>query len=234
MFEIARKSLREHADKAHAQTLARFFKTEVGEYGEGDQFIGVRVPQIRQIAKQCKDMSMDDVTQLLESPIHEERALALIILTLQFARGDAQKQTSIYEFYIRNTRYINNWDLVDCSAHKIVGAYLYDKNREPLNNLALSQDMWERRIAIIATLYFIKKDDFDDVLVVAEKLVSDSEDLIHKAVGWMLREVGKRNQAVEEAFLRIHYRTMPRTMLRYAIEKFDEPLRKRYLKGEIA
>jgi 3-methyladenine DNA glycosylase AlkD len=206
----------------------------VGEYGEGDQFIGVRVPQIRQIAKQCKDMSMDDVAQLLESPIHEERALALIILTLQFARGDAHKQTSIYEVYLRNTRYINNWDLVDCSAHKIVGAYLYDKNREPLNNLALSQDMWERRIAIIATLYFIKKDDFDDVLVVAEKLVSDSEDLIHKAVGWMLREVGKRNQAVEEAFLRIHYRTMPRTMLRYAIEKFDEPLRKRYLKGEIA
>ncbi len=215
---------------AHSQ---RFFKTGPGQYGEGDIFRGIRVPALRKLAKQYKALPLDETTALLHSPFHEDRLLALIILTHAFSKGDESLKKTIYDLYLANTKWINNWDLVDSSAHKIVGPFLMDRSRAPLYRLARSASLWERRIAIISTFAFINRDQFEDSLAIAEILLADKEDLIHKAVGWVLREVGKRNFDVEEGFLLQHYRAMPRTMLRYAIEKFPEPRRQRYLKGEI-
>ena len=222
-------ALRNLADRNVAKASQRFIKTGKGEYGEGDKFIGVRVPTIRAIAKQHKDLSVAKVTTILHSPYHEERLLALIMLVNLFEKGSTETRVEIYKNYLANTKYINGWDLVDSSAHQIVGGYLLDKKRSKLDTLSRSSMLWERRISIIATYHFIKQDQFDDTLRIAKKLLSDNEDLIHKAVGWMLREVGNRNRSVEVTFLDKYHQQMPRTMLRYAIEKFDKKQRQHYL-----
>jgi len=234
LLEQARVALHAHANPEDALFLQRFFKTGPGEYAEGDVFIGVRVPTTRKIARQFKDLPLDLTSQLLCSSVHEERLLALVILTERMKKkGSEEEKKAIYELYLSHTEWINNWDLVDVTAEHVVGRYLYDKSRQPLYNLAASKDRWERRISIISTFYFIRKGDFEDTLRLAEFHLEDSHDLMHKAVGWMLREVGKRDQPTEEDFLRKHYRVMPRTMLRYAIERFPEELRQGYLKGRI-
>jgi 3-methyladenine DNA glycosylase AlkD len=207
-----------------------FFKTGPGEYGEGDRFLGTAVPDLRKLSIKYEALSRTDVAALLRSRWHEERLLALLILVRQYARGTDADRRAIHKLYLANTKYINNWDLVDLSASSIVGAHLDDgHDRALLHKLALSPSVWERRIAIIATFHYIKDGHYEDALTVAELLLRDDHDLIHKAVGWMLREIGKRNQAVEERFLKKHAARMPRTMLRYAIERFPEPLRRQYL-----
>ena len=228
-----KKRLKQLANKEKAKILQRFFKTGPGEYGEGDVFIGVKVPDLRKVAKDFRDIAIKDVTILLESAIHEERLLALLILVSKYVKGNETTKKEIYKLYLNKTKYINNWDLVDVTAQHIVGDYLMDKNKEPLYNLSKSKDLWERRIAVMATFYFIRHEKYEETLKIAKVLISDKEDLIHKAVGWMLREIGKRNMVIEETFLKQHYKEMPRTMLRYAIEKFPEPKRQQYLKGEI-
>lgn len=227
------KKIQSLADPERAKLLARYFKTGPGEYGEGDIFIGLKVPQVRKLAKEFKALSIEETLKLLKSTIHEERLLALFLLVEKFNKGNEASREQVYNLYLENTRYINNWDLVDTSASKIIGPYLFNKDRSLLYNLAESENLWERRIAILATSYFISKNDYNDILRLAGKLLADKEDLIHKAVGWMLREVGKRDVAVEKVFLKKHYKEMPRTMLRYAIEKFPKEERGRYLKGEV-
>lgn len=234
MLKTIQTALREQASESDAMVLRRFFKTGPGEYGEGDRFIGVRVPAIRSIAQKYRDLPLADTLTLLRSSVHEERFLALVILMRKYQEGGRDEQAEIYGTYLDHTRHINNWDLVDASAEHIVGAYLKNGSREPLHALAHSESIWERRIAIMSTFHFIKNDEFDETIRIAEILVSDSEDLIHKAVGWMLREIGKKDRDKEEFFLKKHYRSMPRTMLRYAIEKFPENLRRQYLKGNIS
>jgi len=211
----------------------RFFKTEQGDYGEGDKFLGIRVPVLRAAVKGFANLPLVEVGKVLRSQFHEERLFALLLLVHQFSKADGFRQKAIYEFYLGNTKYINNWDLVDCSAYKIVGPYLEDKSRKPLYRLAKSRSLWERRVAIISTLHLIKNSDFDDALKISEILLQDDEDLIHKAVGWMLREVGKKDRISEEVFLKNHYSRMPRTMLRYAIEHFPEKRRQAYLTGKV-
>lgn len=227
------KTLRDLSDSGIAKHSQRFFKTGKGEYGHGDIFLGIRVPVLRQQVKKFKSVPLLEVCTLLKSEYHEERLLALLLLVQKFTNGDENQKSEIYTLYLKHTKYINNWDLVDSSAHLIVGAYLDDKDRQPLYGLVKSNSLWERRIAIIASMYFIRKNDFKDTLKISGELLEDNEDLIHKAVGWMLREVGKRDKSSEENFLRAHYKTMPRTMLRYAIEKFPEEERQHYLKGLI-
>ena len=228
------KILRRLADPQIAEHSQRFFKTGKGQYGDGDQFLGIRVPVLREQAKKLKDTPLGEVRRLLQSDFHEERLCALLLLVQKFSQGDAADQKSVYELYLKNTRCINNWDLVDLSAYLIVGAYLADKDKHLLYTLARSKNLWERRIAIMSTFHFIKHQQFADTLALAGLLLTDQEDLIHKAVGWMLREVGKRDSAVEKQFLKTRYLRMPRTMLRYAIEKFPESERLEYLKGLIA
>lgn len=213
---------------AHSQ---RFFKTGEGEYGQGDQFLGIRVPTLRKQVKAHPTLPLQEVQALLKSPWHEIRLFALLVWVQQFSQNPAD-QPKIYQNYLQHTAYINNWDLVDSSAHHIVGAYLEKRDKAPLYALAQSQDLWERRIAIIATFCFIRKNQFEDALRISKILKNDAEDLIHKAVGWMLREIGKRDLAAETDFLQEHYATMPRTMLRYAIERFPKEQRQRYLKGQ--
>jgi len=225
--------LRELADPVIAEHSQRFFKTGKGEYGEGDLFLGVRVPVIRRLVKKHKDVPLQQVKALLKSAYHEERLFALLLLVDKYSRGSAEEKQVIYELYLANTRYINNWDLVDSSAHKIVGAHLLERDREVLYTLCHSANLWERRIAVIATMQFVANSQFDDCMTISECLLDDEEDLIHKAVGWLLREVGKREVSVEKAFLKEHYMNMPRTMLRYAIEKFSEKERKAYLDGRV-
>lgn len=231
--ESVQMELRAREDPERAAFLQGFFKTGKGEYGEGDLFRGIRVPELRRIAARFKALPLDESLLLLRSPMHEDRFVALAILVHAYRRGDAQKKKAVYTAYIGHTRWINSWDLVDASAHKIVGPYLAERDRSVLAALAASGSLWERRIAIMATLHFIKAADFGDTLALAERLLRDGEPLIQKAVGWMLREVGKRDQALEERFLKKHYRDMPRTMLRYAIERFDKAKRKAYLEGAI-
>jgi len=221
------------ANPTIAEHSQRFFKTGKGEYGEGDKFLGIRVPVLRKQVKLFRELSLVDVCRVLQSRFHEERLLALLMLVDRFERADETEQTEIYQLYLRHTDYINNWDLVDSSALQIVGGYLFERERDSLYELVHSVSLWERRIAIIATFYMIRREDFSDTLKLAEILLEDGEDLIHKAVGWMLREVGKRDMDVEQKFLQEYYKNMPRTMLRYAIEKFPEPLRKQYLAGDI-
>ncbi|MFC1626767.1 DNA alkylation repair protein [Patescibacteria group bacterium] len=223
-------ALKSISDKQKALTYQRFFKTGKGEYGEGDIFLGISVPDLRKIAKQYKDLSHKEIEVLLQSKIHDHRLVALLILVDQFNKGDQDIKKHVYDIYIKNSKKVNNWDLVDLSAGYIVGQYLFEKDRSILDTLATSNNLWERRISIIATFAFIRKDDFHTTLHIAEILLHDEHDLIHKAVGWMLREVGKRDLAVEEGFLKKYYKIMPRTMLRYAIEKFDEKQRQYYLK----
>lgn len=209
-----------------AKDLQRFFKTGKGEYGEGDIFLGIMVPQQRKLAKKYLDLDLDDLQKLLDSKIHEYRMTALFIL---MKKDDKKK---IFDFYLKNTRNINNWDLVDLSAPNILGEYLLDKNRDILYKLARSKNIWERRMAVLATLAFIKNGDFDDFLKIAEMLINDKHDLIHKAVGWGHREVGKRDLKTEEDFLKKYYKKMPRVMLIYAIEKFPEKKRRAYLSSK--
>jgi len=232
-IKVLQKHVRQLGNDEIARHSQRFFKTGKGEYGEGDRFIGIRVPVLRKLASQQKDMSLETASRLLTSEFHEERLLSLLILVSLFNRGTQKEKHAVYKTYLKNTRFINNWDLVDSSAQHIVGAYLMTRNRNPIYKLARSKKLWERRISIMATFYFIKGNEFDDTLNLAEQLKHDSEDLIHKAVGWMLREIGNRDLAIEETFLKTHYQDMPRTMLRYAIEKFPEEKRKAYLKGDI-
>ena len=225
MQELSNPKIAEHS--------LRFFKTGPGEYGEGDLFLGIRVPVTKKVARKFKELPVDEVLKLLKSKYHEERLLALIMLVNRFKKETDKEQKKIYEAYLSHTEYINNWDLVDGSAHQIVGEYLFERDRKPLYQLAKSKSLWERRISMIATYTFIKRDDFEDTLNLSAILLTDEEDLMHKAVGWMLREVGKKDIEVEERFLRKHYKRMPRTMLRYAIDKFEERKMQIYLKGEI-
>jgi len=228
-----REKLRSLADEERAEILQRFFKTGPGEYAQGDHFIGVRVPQIRALVKAHADTPQQEIDELLHSPVHEERLLALLWMVQRFHGADVKAQKQLYQHYLDSTAWINNWDLVDCSAEHIVGGWLFGRSRRPLYRLASSRSLWERRIAIMASFHFIKQGEYAETLKLAEQLLGDGHDLIHKAVGWMLREVGKRDLAVEEAFLMRHYQTMPRTMLRYAIEKFPEKRRQAYLKGRV-
>jgi 3-methyladenine DNA glycosylase AlkD len=225
------KRMKTLGDPEHAAISQRFFKTGPGEYGEGDLFIGIRVPVLRKLAAEYKDLPASQNKILLHSPVHEERMLAILILVRNFKKGDDKAQKDIYDLYLKSTEYINNWDLVDVSAEHIIGAYLMNKSKRPLYGLAKSTHLWERRIAIMATFHFIKRQEFSETLKISNMLLTDGHDLIHKATGWMLREIGKRNLETEEAFLKAHYKKMPRTMLRYAIEKFSETKRQRYLKG---
>jgi len=228
-----RKLLRGLGDAQAAKHAQRFFKTGKGEYGEGDRFLGIRVPVLRKQIRLCAHLRLHEILSLLHSPYHEERLFALLLLVDRFSKAGESRRASIFRHYLANTRHINNWDLVDSSASQIVGAYLEDKDRQVLYELADSADLWERRIAIISTFYFIILNDFSDTLHIASLLQNDQQDLIHKAVGWMLREVGKRDASAEEEFLKSRYREMPRTMLRYAIERFPEQKRKQYLQGRI-
>ena len=224
-----RNRLHQLASTDTAAVLQRFFKTGAGEYGEGDVFIGIKVPPLRKLSSEFGEETLPTLRTLLKSKIHEERTLALMILVRQFARADESRREQIYDFYLAHTAFINNWDLVDGSAPYIVGPFLWERDRSRLYHMAKSSSLWERRIAMLATFYFIRQNDFSDALKICTLLVADQHDLIHKAVGWMLREIGKRNLAAEESFLKVHYQTMPRTMLRYAIERFPETQRRKYL-----
>lgn len=210
-----------------------FFKTGKGQYGEGDVFLGLKVPQTRSIAKEYDQLSFSDIKKLLRSKYHEERLCALLMLVDRFEKGSPSVRKTVYDFYITQAKFVNNWDLVDLSADKIMGVYLLDRKKAILSTFAKSKNLWERRIAIIATFAFIKQEQFQDTLRIADVLLRDEHDLIHKAVGWMLREVGKRDVVVLKKFLKQRYAEMPRTMLRYAIEKFPEKDRKAYLQGVV-
>ncbi|MDD5528582.1 MAG: DNA alkylation repair protein [bacterium] len=230
LFKDFKSELTQNASKEKALIYQRFFKTGKGEYGEGDIFLGITVPEQKKTAKKYADLSMKDLQDLIKSKIHEERQICLQILIIKFKKADSKQQKEIYNFYIKNTKQINNWDLVDLSAYKIVGPYLEDKDKSILYKLAQSSNLWERRISILSTFYYIMQNKPEDTLKIALILKDDKHDLMHKAVGWMLREVGKRcSEELEEQFLKQHYKTMPRTMLRYAIERFPEKKRQFYL-----
>ena len=221
------------ADKEVTETMQWFFKTGKGDYGEGDIFVGLKVPLQRKLAREFKDLSLAEIGELLKSSIHEERLISLIILIDKYQKTDEKGKKLIFNFYLKQRKGINNWDLVDISAPKILGRYLLEKDKGILFKFAVSKNLWERRIAIISTQEFIKNNNFKTTLQIASMLIKDKHGLIHKAVGWMLREIGKKDIALEEKFLRVHYKEMPRTMLRYAIEKFPETKRKKYLQGKI-
>lgn len=232
--ETIRQTLRQLGDPAIAAHAQRFFKTGPGEYGEGDRFLGIRIPVLRRLIPHHRQTPLEAIGEVLRSPWHEERLFALLLMVARFGKSDRDGRAAVFASYMEHTAHINNWDLVDCSAPQIVGAFLADRERSLLRDLARSSSLWERRIAILATFHFIRHNDFDDCLAIAALLLADRHDLIHKAVGWMLREVGKRDQATAEAFLRRHCPTMPRTMLRSAIERFPEPLRQAYLHNTCA
>lgn len=226
-----KSDLRKYSNKKKVKILQRFFKTGPGEYAEGDIFLGITVPILRTLSKQHQGLAFNETLQLLKSQIHEERLLSLLILILKYRKADLSEKEKIYKAYLNHSKYINNWDLVDVTAKHIIGDFLKDKDRVPLYKLARSDSPWERRIAILSTFHFIENNDFKDTLKIAEILISDTHDLIHKAVGWMLREVGKRDRDSEERFLKKYCTAMPRTMLRYAVERFPESKRQAYLKG---
>ena len=224
-----RQALQSHADPVRAEHSKRFFKTGAGQYGEGDIFIGVTVPLMRKIARTHRTLARADIEKLLYSKIHEERFLSLCILVLQFQKGEEKEQADIYRYYMAHTKQVNNWDLVDSSASYIAGAYLYEREKTVLYRLAHSTNLWERRIGIVATHFFIRKKSYATTLAIAEELLGDRHDLIHKAVGWMLREVGKQEEKVLRDFLDRHAAHMPRTALRYALERLDTPVRVHYM-----
>ncbi len=212
-----------------AKVYLKFFKTKKGEYGEGDTFLGVSVPEQRKIAKKYFDLSLKELQELLSTNIHEYKMCSLFILIDKYRKSDKTEKKKIFDFYLKNTININNWYLVDISAPHIIGDYLLNKDRKILYKLANSKNLWEKRISIISTFTFIKNNQFEDTLKISEILLNDNHDLIHKAVGWMLREVGKRDQKTEETFLEKYHKSMPKTMLRYSIEKFEENKKKYYL-----
>jgi 3-methyladenine DNA glycosylase AlkD len=232
--------LSELADHDIAKSSSRFFKSGVGEYGEGDKFWGIRVPALRQLAKQSFDTPLDEITKLLYHDHHETRLLAVFMMVQVYEKNKKTPkiQQQVYDLYLQHSKQFNNWDLVDSSAHKICGPHLFNnhihgQSRSVLFEYAQSDNLWQRRIAMMTTYYFIKRGDYQDTFALAKILLNDEHDLIHKIVGWMLREVGNKNLSAECEFLNQHYKTMPRTMLRYAIEKYDNTLRQRYLKGLI-
>lgn len=230
MLKQLRQDLQSLANPKKAAFFPKFFKAGPGEYAEGDQFLGVIVPDQRKVAKKYKNLPLDQIKELLYSPIHEHRLTALFILVAQYQKAKTDEEKKIfYDFYLKHRAQVNNWDLVDSSAHKIVGDYLLTRDRSILYELAKSKSLWDRRIAMIAMWTFIREGELEEVLKVAELLVNDSHDLIHKAVGWMLRELGKKDQVIEEKFLKKHHKTMPPTMLRYAIEKFDQQKKDFYM-----
>ena len=226
-------SLRQYASPERKRNVERFFKTGKGQYGEEDQFIGVSNPDIRKVAREYKNISLNDIESLLHSPIHEDRLCALVILVNQNTKATPETQKEIVKLYIVNLQYINNWDLVDLSAHYILGKAIYDgiQPKSILDHLVHSPILWERRVAIISTFYFIRKGNIDDTLRLSKILLTDKEDLMHKAVGWALREAWKKDSPRVEAFLQENYPHIPRTTLRYAIERIEENKRKRFLKG---
>jgi 3-methyladenine DNA glycosylase AlkD len=228
-----RTEILKQKNNSQAAILQRFFKTGKGEYGEGDVFYGIKVPIQRKIVKAFENLYFDDIKVLIHSSVHEERLIASLILVEQFKKADFEKKKIIFDFYLKNRKGINNWDLVDLSAPNIIGSFLLDKDKSILYKFAKSKNLWEKRIAVLSTFTFIRNGFFNDTLNISEILLQDKHDLIHKAVGWMLREIGKRDLRTEEEFLKKHYKTMPRTMLRYAIEKFSERKREKYLQGKI-
>ncbi len=228
-----RKVIRDSANEKHAKTMQWFFKTGKGEYGEGDKFVGIKVPVQRQIAKKFLDLENEDLKILLNSKIHEEKLIALLILVDNYQKANDKGKEKVYKFYLRNSNKINNWDLVDLSAPKIIGEHLLKNDKQILFKFARSKNLWERRIAVISTYTFIKNKQFKTTLQISDILLNDDHDLIQKAVGWMLREVGKQDLKTLENFLKPRYNKMPRTMLRYSIEKFPGKKRKKYLKGTI-
>lgn len=223
------RELQRLADPERAGGLQQFFRTAPGEYGAGDLFLGLSVPQIRGLAKEVGDLPLAEIEKLLESQWHEARLLALVLLTNAYRRGDSVLQAQIYQLYMRRTDRVNNWDLVDVSAPRIVGEHLFGRSRTPLFKLARSKDLWERRIAIVATQHFIQRRDYADTLRITRILMGDKHDLIHKAVGWMLREVGKRDERTLTRFLDLNAGALPRTTLRYSIERLSPTQRKRYM-----
>jgi 3-methyladenine DNA glycosylase AlkD len=230
------KEIRKLANPERTKFSAYYFKTGKGQYAEGDVFLGgISTPVSKSFSQKYQDLSISDLEKLLSSKYHEERSVAIGILLLKFAKSEGTERKKLYNFYLNNTTHINNWDLIDVSADKIIGLYILENPKEVtvLFKLVKSKSLWERRISIMTTFAFIKIGKFEKTFEIAEKLLNDKEDLIHKAVGWMIREIGKRDMAEEEKFLKKHYKDMPRTMLRYAIEKFPEPLRKKYLLGKI-
>ena len=231
-MEIIRKELRSVADSERARNLRRYFKTGVGDYGEGDVFLGLTSKQIKDIAKNYYDISFEEIESLLRSDIHEERVCALRILVRKFEMGDEEHKRKIFDFYLANTGGVNNWDLVDLSAPNIVGKFLVDKDREILYELARSENLWERRIGVVSTFAFIRENEFEDSLRIAKMLLGDEHDLIHKSVGWMLREVGKRDEEILKRFLKENYSGIPRTTLRYAIERFSDEERLGWLRRD--
>ncbi|PIN98632.1 MAG: DNA alkylation repair protein [Candidatus Diapherotrites archaeon CG10_big_fil_rev_8_21_14_0_10_31_34] len=233
MIKEIKKEIKEKENKEKARILQGFFKTGKGQYGEGDIFLGLSVGETRTIAKKHFGIALNELQPLLESKIHEERLCALLILVEKFRKSEEKEKKQIIDFYLNNTKNINNWDLVDLSADKILGEFLFDKNKDVLFKLAKSNKLWEKRISVLSTYAFIKRNRFKETLEISGLLLKDEHDLIQKAIGWMLREIGKRNLKTEEKFLKKHYKKMPRTMLRYAIEKFPETKRKAYLKGKI-
>ena len=228
-----KKEILEKSSKEKPKIYAKFFKTGKGEYGEGDIFLGLTVPEQRILAGKYTNLVLDDVKKLLESKYHEHRLMGLFILVYKYEKSNEKEKAGIKDFYLENKHKGNNWDLVDCIADKILGKHLIDKDKKVLYELAKSESIWDRRIAIISTFEFIKNGKFEDTLKISKILLKDEHDLIHKAVGWMLREIGKRDLETLEKFLKRHYKKMPRTMLRYAIEKFPEIKRKKYLAGKI-
>ena len=229
MYDSIISDLKKLANKRKAKIMSGFFKTKKGEYGEGDIFLGITVPDQRRVAKKYKDSSFDDIKKLLANKIHEHRLTGLLILVEKFNESDELQRKKIIDLYLNNIRYINNWDLVDLSADKILGEYILGKNKSILKRMAVSKNLWEKRIAIVSTFAFIKQNKFDDTLKISKLLLYNRHDLIHKAVGWMLREVGKRDKKAEISFLKKHYKKMPRTMLRYSIEKFSEDEKKFFM-----
>jgi 3-methyladenine DNA glycosylase AlkD len=232
--EEAENALRALAHPGKARTAAKYFKTGPGEYGEGDQFYGIRVPQVREVARQFNTLSMDACVALLQSPYNEARLMALAILVRRFEKGDAATQKAVYTSFMAQRHRVNNWNLVDSSAPFISGPYLLERDRATLRKLVVSPVMWDRRIAVLSTFAFIRAKDLAETLSLCEVLLNDEQDLMHKACGWMLRELGKRDQAALLGFIQTHYSAMPRTMLRYAIEKFEQPTQKRLLQGDFS
>jgi 3-methyladenine DNA glycosylase AlkD len=227
-----KKEIRKKANKKKAELLQGFFKTGKGEYGEGDVFLGIMVPESRELAIKYKSLLLEDIEKLIKSKIHEERLIALLLLVHNYQKNP-ERRDEIYNFYLKNTKYVNNWDLVDLTCHKILGPQIFNGDRSILYKLASSDNLWERRISMISTFEFIRHNQFDDSLKLAEILLKDKHDLMHKAVGWALREIGKKNISILEKFLKQHYKSMPRTMLRYAIERLPEKKRKDYLDGRV-
>lgn len=228
------RELRQAGTPERAAGAARFFKTGAGEYGEGDVFIGIPVPALRRIALQYRDLPLHEVQQLLQAAEHEFRSAALEILVSQHKRGDAKTRRQVLKFYLANTKHINNWDLVDCSCREIVGEALKAGSRTLLDRLVRSRSLWERRIAMISTMALVWEGEFDDALRIAEALLDDRHDLIHKAIGWVLRELGDEDRGALLRFLSQHYRRIPRTTLRYAIEHFSAAERLRLMQGDTA